>query len=124
MRASYRFQRVLLIGVILACPLFLGCGGSESVLGSWSDTTDDEEFLTFNSDNTWDWIDNDGTEHYSGTWSQNGDSVAVQGTDENGTDFAITGELRDGGAELFLSQFVELKNDGSLHSEKFSRLRN
>ncbi|MCP4345028.1 MAG: hypothetical protein GY795_05820 [Desulfobacterales bacterium] len=89
------------------------------LIGTWVDTTDTNEYLTFRTGGTWEWTDNQGSKHSRGTWSQSGNSISVRGTDLNGNTFSTTGIL---GNILYFPQFVEVGTDGTPAAEEFRKL--
>jgi hypothetical protein len=90
---------------------------STNIIGTWVDTTDSDEFLTFRNNGTWEWTDNGGSSKSWGTWAKHGKRISAKGYDIKGNPFATTGTLS---TSLYFPQFVEL-NGARLHPETFKR---
>ena len=92
---------------------------ADSIVGTWVDTSDPDEYLVFKRDGTWKWNDTDSS-HSWGTWSQFGRNISAKGNDWYGNPFSTTGKLN---GTIYFPQFVETNSDGSPHAEEFKRVR-
>ena len=111
---------VMCIGLAVFC----GCEGSTpSLPGTWDDTTDGNESVTFSEDGTWTWTDElRGSTGLpatsSGTWNRIGDVVTVSGTNLDGQVFNATCEFLSNG-NLYCPRFVETTDEP--HPEEFEK---
>ena len=117
-------KKLIVYGVFFLASLNIVLANTEvadSVVGSWVDTSDPEEYLVFKMDGTWEWNDTDSSRSW-GRWSQFGRSISAQGNDWHGNHFSTKGKIKSTGI-IYFPQFVETNSDGSPHAEEFKRVR-
>ncbi|MGQ9662291.1 MAG: hypothetical protein ACUVWX_08155 [Kiritimatiellia bacterium] len=92
-----------------------------NILGTWVDTNDGNETLTFLADGAWSWVDEPGRGREwrataSGSWQIEGDTILIRGVDHYGQEFSATATVLSNN-RLHISRWIEL----DWHEETFVR---
>ena len=92
-----------------------------NILGTWVDSNDGNETLTFLADGTWSWVDEPGRGREwrataSGWWRIEGDTIVIWGVDHYGLEFSATATVLAKN-RLHIPHWIELDQ----HEETFVR---